>query len=1292
MAISSPAAFASWSEAWIAESLDVEESTLSQLARAVRYGEEQLDPNASESAVWNSSPPKAGVQPSVAHSQEALPGSRGPSPPCPDVSSWGAESVQVLLQERTIELELERARRQALQQALLEAEERARLLAQDREQLADRHRAELEDLAAACDAELAEARGLHRREVAELAAAYEAQLEGTQDQVAMLEDRLNVTQYGGTPMGHPNIQTRSDRGSPTNAMEAPVRDLFDSPMKGVCGTAQAGDAFCGMPPPLAAQPSLVSAASQQAVTADSCPWDSSSSDEDGAPAPHRSSPEIEVGAPRHVHGASTGGVEGSTSLHQAQQGTLAARPAPVPGTAAVEERHLRSEIAALNRKLERGGESLCKATHAIRVLHFKLQRERQSVARLQADKCMLQSRLLAALGEAVEAEGGLAGHGPPTSKQLQDSDTLPPEIDDQEADAEAACLRAELARERAALAEARRERDEARRAADRAAEHAARTTEALMAAREAAADVRRRGGACPGMEDCVGRQVRGAAPSTDPAAVGPRDESEVRAGDPATLGEATASEAAALRAALSAARAAEREALASAGGALGRAEALASALEAARGELAGAQARTSELQAALEAARADVALAADLQGGLRGGDRGADVVGESGLIDAVQALQVRNRGLTAALEASTEASSRGAERLERLGERCAAAEAAAERERERAERTAALLEAKAAELEAQAAHAAGARAELRAAEDAATARATAFADLEGQVASYQGMLASQEAILKRTVAALTSLRKRAGDDAARLATLKGAAGEAEALRKASGARERELGDCREARRVAEAACAAAEARALRLEGALSRLAAELASGQDALLSARREGAEALDARAALEARLEEGRARGAELEARVSRAEGRAAELEGAAAALRLLAQAHGYVFEEAVDAGAATCAEGPGRYASSEDAELCPLKSAVRHLDRALAAALAGRCEAETEREASRRALAAAERKLAEARAEAEGLRGRAAESSAAAAAAGADMALLEAQAGTLRRELEFLGLQLADAREEGEAGASRAAAEALERAAHQQVVVGGSRDAAQVVAELQPGIRAQEELLAAMGLDRVWQALVGLAGRKTPARSGCRSGTPPATPCSAPSASGWRALSQPPLESLALLAADVAWVLGEHPASLAAAGREGAPDPETTVAVLIEAVRSLMQRHRGVLRLLRGQGRVNDRNLADSASQAVSIGRHACTAGADQCRSPPARPSSHRGLVRERRGRRERERPAGLDAHSHVKQGLDRLIRAAGGPAWDDAALGSGIESEEEECIPLRRRFATPPAQALT
>lgn len=116
----------------------------------------------------------------------------------------------------------------------------------------------------------------------------------------------------------------------------------------------------------------------------------------------------------------------------------------------------------------------------------------------------------------------------------------------------------------------------------------------------------------------------------------------------------------------------------------------------------------------------------------------------AGLIDAVQALQVRNRGLTAALEASTEASSRGAERLERLGERCAAAEAAAVRERERAERTAALLEAKAAELEAQAAHAAGARAELRAAEDAATARATAFADLEGQVASYQGMLASQE--------------------------------------------------------------------------------------------------------------------------------------------------------------------------------------------------------------------------------------------------------------------------------------------------------------------------------------------------------------------------------------------------------------------------------------------------------------------------------------------------------------------------------------------------------------------
>lgn len=125
--------------------------------------------------------------------------------------------MQVLLQERTIELELERARRQALQQALLEAEERARLLAQDREQLADRHRAELEDLAAACDAELAEARGLHCREVAELAAAYEAQLEGTQDQVAMLEDRLNVTQYGGTPMGElgggsPCREQRQDDG------------------------------------------------------------------------------------------------------------------------------------------------------------------------------------------------------------------------------------------------------------------------------------------------------------------------------------------------------------------------------------------------------------------------------------------------------------------------------------------------------------------------------------------------------------------------------------------------------------------------------------------------------------------------------------------------------------------------------------------------------------------------------------------------------------------------------------------------------------------------------------------------------------------------------------------------------------------------------------------------------------------------------------------------------------------------------------------------------------------------
>ncbi len=63
---------------------------------------------------------------------------------------------------------------------------------------------------------------------------------------------------------------------------------------------------------------------------------------------------------------------------------------------ATEERLLRSEMATLERKCERADHMLVKANHAMRVLHHKLQKERQTVAALQEEKCLLQSQLLTA--------------------------------------------------------------------------------------------------------------------------------------------------------------------------------------------------------------------------------------------------------------------------------------------------------------------------------------------------------------------------------------------------------------------------------------------------------------------------------------------------------------------------------------------------------------------------------------------------------------------------------------------------------------------------------------------------------------------------------------------------------------------------------------------------------------------------------------------------------------------------------------------------------------------------------
>lgn len=75
-----------------------------------------------------------------------------------------------------------------------------------------------------------------------------------------------------------------------------------------------------------------------------------------------------------------------------QQGVLAARAKHQ----ASEERALRSEVATLERKCERADHMLVKSNHAMRVLHAKLQKERQTVAALQEEKTLLQSQLLAA--------------------------------------------------------------------------------------------------------------------------------------------------------------------------------------------------------------------------------------------------------------------------------------------------------------------------------------------------------------------------------------------------------------------------------------------------------------------------------------------------------------------------------------------------------------------------------------------------------------------------------------------------------------------------------------------------------------------------------------------------------------------------------------------------------------------------------------------------------------------------------------------------------------------------------
>lgn len=59
-----------------------------------------------------------------------------------------------------------------------------------------------------------------------------------------------------------------------------------------------------------------------------------------------------------------------------------------------EERRLKSELDLVERKYEKSAQMLLAANHAVRVLRHKLQKERRSVADLQAERCRLQAQLL----------------------------------------------------------------------------------------------------------------------------------------------------------------------------------------------------------------------------------------------------------------------------------------------------------------------------------------------------------------------------------------------------------------------------------------------------------------------------------------------------------------------------------------------------------------------------------------------------------------------------------------------------------------------------------------------------------------------------------------------------------------------------------------------------------------------------------------------------------------------------------------------------------------------------------
>jgi chromosome segregation ATPase len=59
-----------------------------------------------------------------------------------------------------------------------------------------------------------------------------------------------------------------------------------------------------------------------------------------------------------------------------------------------DERPLKSELDLVERKYEKSAQMLLAANHAVRVLRHKLQKERRSVADLQAERCRLQAQLL----------------------------------------------------------------------------------------------------------------------------------------------------------------------------------------------------------------------------------------------------------------------------------------------------------------------------------------------------------------------------------------------------------------------------------------------------------------------------------------------------------------------------------------------------------------------------------------------------------------------------------------------------------------------------------------------------------------------------------------------------------------------------------------------------------------------------------------------------------------------------------------------------------------------------------